>query len=139
LEIATRIKEWCAIKQIGNVDVKVIMISNAWRKSSIRQFMSELMAPLYTFFNARAARGIYAQNAIRLEQRRFKAGTAAPAPLTKGIIYFRLRDTQVPLPHGWILSAGAAKAVRDQLQLDDDFVQNDTAINEVLKALPPAQ
>ena len=101
--------------------------------------MSELMAPLYTFFNARAARGIYAQNAIRLEQRRFKAGTAAPAPLTKGIIYFRLRDTQVPLPHGWILSAGAAKAVRDQLQLDDDFVQNDTAINEVLKALPPAQ
>src|SRR5438552_2669289 len=40
LEIATRIKEWCAIKQIGNVDVKVIMISNAWRKSSIRQFMS---------------------------------------------------------------------------------------------------
>jgi hypothetical protein len=43
------------------------------------------------------------------------------------------------LPLGWMLSAGAAKAMRDQLQLDDDIVQNDTAIKEVLKALPPAQ
>jgi len=38
-----------------------------------------------------------------------------------------------------MLSTGIAKAMRDQLQLDDDVVQNDTAIKEVLKALPGAQ
>src|SRR5438552_8763158 len=35
LEIATRIKDWCAFKKISNVDVKVIMISNDPRKGSI--------------------------------------------------------------------------------------------------------
>jgi hypothetical protein len=48
-----------------------------------------------------------------------------------------LRDTQVPLPLGWMLSAKAAKAMRDQLQLDDDVVQNQSAMNEVLNTLPP--
>jgi len=38
-----------------------------------------------------------------------------------------------------MLSTGIAKVMRDQLQLDDDVVQNDTAIKEVLKALPGAQ
>jgi hypothetical protein len=66
-------------------------------------------------------------------------GMTAPAPVTKDIIYFRLRDTQMPLPLGWMLSAGAAKTMRDQLQLDDDVVQNKTAINDVLKTLPPPQ
>src|SRR5205807_7010704 len=102
-------------------------------------FMHELTAPPYMFSNARNARGNYARKAIGREQRRFKAGTAAPPSFTKDIIYFRLRDIQVPLPHGWILSAGAATAMRDQLHLNDDVVQNDTAIKEVLKALPPAQ
>ena len=35
-----------------------------------------------------------------------------------------------------MLSAGIAKAMHDQLQLDDDVVQNDTAITEMLKAAP---
>ena len=101
--------------------------------------MGALTAPLYTLLNTRDGRGTYAQKLIGQEQRRFKADMTAPTPATKDIIYFRLRDTQVPLPLGWMLSAGAAKAMRDQLQLDDDIVQNDTAIREVLKALPPAQ
>jgi hypothetical protein len=166
-EIATRIKDWCAFRQIWNVDVKIIMISNNPRKPPIGpakpqpelpgpkhtqsllvqgQFMGELTAPLYTLLNTRDARGTYAQKAIGREQRRFKAGVVqAPAEaessqqLTKDIIYFKLRDTQVPLPLGWMLSAAAAKAMRDQINLDDDVVQNQTAMNEVLKALPPAQ
>ncbi len=159
-EIATRIKDWCAFKKITNVDVKVIMISNNPRKPSIApakpgpeppgpkrtsptivkgQFIGELTAPLYTLLNTRDARGTYAQKNVALEQRRFKASMTGPAPVTKDIIYFRLRDTHVPLPLGWMLSAGAAKAMRDQLQLDDDIVQNDTAIREVLKALPPTE
>jgi hypothetical protein len=57
--------------------------------------------------------------------------------LTKDIVYFKLRDTQVPLPLGWMLSAAAAKTIREQMNLDNDVVQNKTAMNEVLKTLPP--
>jgi len=166
LEIVTRIKDICAHDRIANVDVKVIMISNDPRKGSIAiapakpgpepsgpkrtkpvttngQFLGEVTAPLYTLLNTRNARGTYAQKAIGREQRRFKAGvTAAPSeteetqPATKDIIYFTLRDTNVPLPLGWMLSAAAAKTMQDQLPLDDDVVHNGTAMDEVLKILP---
>ena len=106
--------------------------------------MGELTAPLYTLLNTRDARGTYAQKAIGREQRRFKAGVvSAPAeaessqPLTKDIVYFNLRDMQVPLPLGWMLSAAAARTIREQINQDDDVVQNQSAINEVLKTLPP--
>ena len=109
------------------------------------QFMGEVTAPLYSILNTRDARGIYAQKAIAREQRRFKAGVvAAPSetelaqPATKDIIYFGLRDTEVPLPLGWMLSAEAAKTMRAQLHLEDDIVRNQTAMNEVLKILGPA-
>jgi hypothetical protein len=161
-EIATRIKDRCALpnREIRNVDVKVIMISNNPRKPSIDpatpapesnvpkrtqevthtgNFLGDLTAPVYALMNTRDARGTYAQKNIALEQRRFKTDMSAPAPVTKDIIYFRLRDTQVPLPLGWMLSAGAAKTMRDQLQLDDDVVQNKAAISDILKTLPPAQ
>jgi hypothetical protein len=164
-EIATRIKDWCAFKKIANVDVKVIMISNNPRKPSIApakpapeppgpkrtsptivkgQFIGELTAPLYTLLNTRDARGTYAQKAIVREQRRFKAGvvqgpaeTESSQELTKDIVYFKLRDTQVPLPLGWMLSAAAAKTIREQINQDDDVIQNQSVMNEVLKTLPP--
>jgi hypothetical protein len=145
--------------------VKVIMISNNPRKPPIGpaqpqpelrgpkhtqsvlvsgQFMGELTAPLYTLLNTRDARGTYAQKAIRREQRRFKAGVVeapaegeSPEQLTKDIIDFKLRDTGVPLPLGWMLSAAAAGAIREQINQDNDVVQNQSAMNEVLKALPP--
>jgi len=166
-EIVTRIKDWCAFKQIANVDVKVIMVSNNPRKPSIApakpgpeptvpkrtsptvvtgQFLGEVTAPLYTLLNTRDARGTYAQKAIVREQRRFKAGVVQePAegessqPLIKDIVYFKLRDTQVPLPLGWMLSAAAAETIREQINLDDEVVQNQTAMNEVLKALPSSR
>jgi hypothetical protein len=164
-EMATRIKDFCAYKKIANVDVKIIMISNNPRKPSIApakpapepagpnrtrpavvsgQFMSELTAPLYTLLNTRDARGTYAQKAIGREQRRFKAGVvSAPTEadssqqLTKDIVYFNLRDMQAPLPLGWMLSAAAAKTIREQINRDDDVVQNQSAMNEVVKTLPP--
>jgi hypothetical protein len=165
LEIATRIKDVCAVDRITNVDVKVVMISNDPRKGAISiapakpaaeppgpkrtkpvtthgQFLGELTAPLYTLLNTRNARGTYAQKAIGREQRRFKAGvTPAPSdteemqPATKDIVYFGLRDTEVPLPLGWMLSAAAAKTMQDQLRLDDDVLRNGEAMNEVLKIL----
>lgn len=168
LEMATRIKDVCAFDQITNVDVKVIMISNNPRKGSIMiapakpgsespgpkrtkpvttqgQFLGELTAPLYALLNTRDARGTYAQKAIAREQRRFKAGvTAAPSeidqaqPPTKDIIYFGLRDTDVPLPLGWMLSAAAAKSMQKQLHLNDDVVHNGAAMDEVFKILTPA-
>ena len=105
--------------------------------------LGEVTAPLYTLLNTRNARGTYAQKAIGREQRRFKVGvTAAPSeteetqPATKDIICFTLRDTNVPLPLGWMLSAAAAKTMQDQLPLDDDVVHNGTAMDEVLKILP---
>jgi hypothetical protein len=166
-EIATRIKDWCAFKKIANVDVKVIMISNNPRKPSIApakpapeppgpkrtsptivkgQFIGELTAPLYALLNARDARGTYAQKAIVREQRRFKAGvvrapveTESSQELTKDIVYFKLRDTQVPLPLGWMLSAAAAKTIREQINQDDDVIQNQSVMNEILKTLPPSR
>ena len=103
-------------------------------------FLGDVTAPIDALMNTRNARGTYAQKAIALEQRRFKAGMTAPAPATKDIVCFSLRDTQVPLPLGWMLSAEAAKTIRDQVLRDDDVVKNKTAINEILKSLPaPAQ
>jgi hypothetical protein len=162
-EIATRIKERCAVPnhEIRNVDVKVIMISNDPRKPPIdpaappspsnlpkrtqkmtreTNFLGDLTAPINALMNTRNARGTYAQKTIALEQRRFKAGMTAPAPATKDIVYFSLRDTQVPLPLGWMLSAEAAKTMRDQVLRDDEVVKNKTAISEILRSLPaPAQ
>src|SRR5438128_3196998 len=163
-EIVKRIKDYCAYKKIANVDVKVIVISNNPRKPSIApakpgpeppgpkrtkptvimgQFIGELTAPLYTLLNTRDARGTYAQKAIGREQRRFKVGVVEAPPeaesslaLTKDIVYFGLRDKNVPLPLGWMLSAAAAKTIREQINQDDEVVQNQSAMNEVLKALP---
>jgi hypothetical protein len=164
-EIVKRIKDYCAYKKIANVDVKVIVISNNPRKPSIApakpgpeppgpkrtqptvivgQFIGELTAPLYTLLNTRDARGTYAQKAIGREQRRFKVGVVEAPPeaessqaLTKDIVYFGLRDKNVPLPLGWMLSAAAAKTIREQINQDDEVVQNQSAMNEVLKTLPP--
>jgi len=166
LEIATRIKDVCSVEKINNVDVKVIMISNDPRKGSISiapakpaaeppgpkhsekvttegRFMGEVMDPLYTLLNTRNARGTYAQKAIAREQRRFKAGViSAPSvvedaqPPTKDIVYFRLHDTNVPLPLGWMLSAAAAQTMRDQVRLNDKVVQNGEAMEEILRSLP---
>ena len=78
------------------------------------------------------------------EQRRFKAGVVqAPdeaessQQLTKDIVYFKLRDTQVPLPLGWMLPSAAARTIREQINQDNEVVQNQSAMNEVLKTLPP--
>jgi hypothetical protein len=164
-EIVKRIKDYCAYKKIANVDVKVIVISNNPRKPSIApakpgpeppgpkrtkptviagQFIGELTAPLYTLLNTRDARGTYAQKAIGREQRRFKVGVVEAPPeaesseaLTKDIVYFGLRDKNVPLPLGWMLSAAAAKTIREQINQDDEVIQNQSAMNEVLKTLPP--
>ena len=107
------------------------------------EFLSDLTAPLYTLLNTRNARGTYAQKAIGREQWRLNAGVmAAPSETeqiqsaTKDIVYFRLRDTKVPLPLGWMLSAAAAKTMQDQLRLEDNVVHNGTAMDEVLKILP---
>jgi hypothetical protein len=166
-ETVMRIKDFCAFKKIAHVDVKIIMISDNPRKPPIGpaqpqpeppgpkhtqsvlvqgQFMGELTAPLYTLLNTRDARGTYAQKAIRRKQRHFKAGVVetpgeaeSAQQLAKDIIYFKLRDNQVLLPLGWMLSAAAAKTIRDQINQDNEVVQNQRAMNEVLKTLPAAQ
>jgi hypothetical protein len=76
----------------------------------------------------------------------FKAGVIEAPPgtdsfeqRTKDIAHFNLRDTQVPLPLGWMLSAAAAKTIREQINLVDDVVQNQTATNKILKTLPSRQ
>ena len=166
-EIATRIKDWCAFKKIENVEVKVIMISNNPRKSSIMiapakpgpepegpkrseeetvtgHFMSEVTSPLFTMMNTREARGTYAQKAIQREQRRVKAGVVKPPveaehaePRSPDIFYFNLRDTQVPLPLGWMLSKAAAETMRAQLQFDDGGqIRNASSMDQVLRTLP---
>lgn len=162
-EIATRLKDVCAREKIENVDIKVIMISNDPRKPPIGparaqseqegrtesvlkrgQFMGEVMAPIYSLLNTRNARGTYAQKAIGREQRRFKAGVIEaplemelPQTSAKNIFYFKLRDTRVPLPLGWMLSAAAAESMTSQLDQDDDVIQNGSTLREIIGTLPP--
>jgi hypothetical protein len=161
LEIVTRIKDVCRVDNISNVDVKVIMISNDPRKGLLMiapakpvaeppgpkrtksgttqgAFLGDLMAPPYALLNTRDARGTYAQKAIAREQRRFKAGeTPDTPPGTKDIVYFALRDTNVPLPLGWLLSHEAAKTMQSQLHVNDNVIHNGEAIDEILRSLPP--
>lgn len=163
LEIVTRIKDVCRFAHITNVSVKVIMISNDPRKGSLSiapakpgpepkgpkrsesltrkpNFLGDLMAPPDALMNTRDARGRYAQKAIRREQRPFKADSPDQVPSdTKDIVFFALRDVNVPLPLGWLLSRSAATTMQEQLYLDDDVVQNGEAMNEVLNSLPPPQ
>ena len=107
------------------------------------QFMGEVMAPVYSLLNTRNARGTYAQKAIAREQRRFKAGviqapleTEPPQTSAHDIFYFKLRDTRVPLPLGWMLSAEAAEAMTSQLDQDDDVIQNGSTLREIIGTLP---
>ena len=163
LEIVTRIKDVCRFANVTNVSVKVIMISNDPRKGSLMiapakpgpeppgpkrsqsvtakpNFLGDLLAPPVALMNTRDARGVYAQKAIRREQRPFKADRDEQVPSdTKDIVSFGLRDTNVPLPLGWLLSREAAKTMQDQLYQDDDVVHNGEAMNEVLRSLPPAK
>jgi hypothetical protein len=163
LEIVRRVKDWCEFKKITNVDVKVIMISNDPQKGSLTiapakpgpspppqqlrsepvtttgDYLGDVTAPPYALLNTRDARGVYAQKAIAREQRRVKANEAPDImPSTKDIVYFGLRETEVPLPLGWMLSKEAARTMRDQLYWNDEVVQNGEAINQVLASLPPA-
>jgi hypothetical protein len=162
LEIVTRIRDVCRIKQWNNIDVKVIMISNDPRKGSSvispakpgpspspsqpersapvtteGEFLGDLTAPPYALANTRDARGVYAQKAIAREQRRFKAGDLEIPSDTPDILYFGLRETDVPLPLGWMLSREAAKAMHEQLYVNDDVVHNRQSIEDILKSLPP--
>jgi hypothetical protein len=165
LEIVTQINKCCHVKNISNVDVKVIMISNNPRRPPVApakpgpdkekpeltepetmqgHLLGEVMAPLTTMLNTREARGTFAQRAIGYQQRRFKAGDDAPPSkddpqsMTPDIFYFGLEDRHVPFPLGWMLSAAAAASMREQWNLDDgDVLRNKTAADEINRSLPP--
>lgn len=161
LEIVTRIRTLCEFKKITNVDVKVIMISNDPQKGSLTiapakpgpspsqklrsesvttegDHLEDATAPIYALLNTRDARGVYAQKAIAREQRRQKVNEDPDVmPDTKDIVYFGLRETEVPLPLGWMLSKEAARVMREQLYLNDNLVHNGESIDEVMASLPP--
>jgi hypothetical protein len=100
-------------------------------------FLGDLTAPPYALLNTRDARGVYAQKAIAREQRRFKVGDVETPSDTPDIVYFGLRETDVPLPLGWMLSREAARAMRNQLYTNDDVVHNGESIDDILKSLSP--
>jgi hypothetical protein len=118
-------------------------------------FMSEITSPLFTMMNTRNARGTYAQKAIKLEQRRSKAinrgsgdSAAESEPAESAteqaerrgadIFYFHLRDTNVPLPLGWMLSKAAAETMQNQLQENEKDDQNGATVKKIADTLPPA-
>jgi len=163
LEILMRIKEYCAVQNITDVDPKVIMISNNPRRPPIDpakagtqkartlsesetvqgRIIGEVMSPVRALLNSRDARGTFAQKAIARQQRRFKAADAAPPSkdhpesLIHDIFYFSLEDQNVPLPLGWMLSDSAAKSIRGQWNFNGAVVRNKTAAEEVSQTLPP--
>jgi len=162
LEILMRIKEYCAVRNITDVDPKVIMISNNPRRPPIDpakagtqkartlsepetvqgRIVGEAMSPVRALLNSRDARGTFAQKAIARQPRRFKAADAAPPSkenpelLIHDIFYFSLEDQNVPLPLGWMLSDSAAKSIRGQWNFDGAVVRNKTAAEEIGQTLP---
>lgn len=163
LEILMRIKEYCAVQNITDVDPKVITISNNPRRPPIDpakagtqkartlsepetvqgRIIGEVMSPVRALLNSRDARGTFAQKAIVRQQRRFKAADAAPPSkdhpesLIHNIFYFSLEDRNVPLPLGWMLSDSAAKSIRGQWNFNGVVVRNKTAAEEISQTLPP--
>jgi hypothetical protein len=154
LEMVRRIKDYCTISQINNVNVTVIVINSDSRDKSLiispaapertqmvhpnGEFLGEITSFLSALLNTRTARGVYAEKAIRYEQRLFKAEAPNETPGdTKGVVNFWLRDLNVPLPIGWMLSREAAKTMRDQLYLNDSVVHNGESMDEILKRLSP--
>lgn len=134
-------KELCRDKNgsLGLIVPKVIMISNdplgiasgsrrlSQSKSTLREakqhkpptFLVDTLAPLQTLFSAREARGSYAQREITLEQQNVCDPVARSLALgrmdPKGVYFFSLAPATVPLPLGWMLSNGAAKAMQDEM------------------------
>jgi hypothetical protein len=114
-EIVTRIRAYCHVKNITDVDLKIIMIGNNPRKmpvapaapqtqvgsgrtkSALRhgRLMGELMSPLWAILNTREAHGTYAQQSLHRQQRRWKADASSDADLSSG--------------EGDVLSTGAGK------------------------------
>jgi hypothetical protein len=84
-------------------------------------FLEDLLAPVYALLSARDARGDYAQRAIGRAQEDFCSKSTAelkpPGGNAKCLYFFSLAPAKVPLPLGWMLSNGAAKAM--QLEMYD--------------------
>jgi len=134
-------RELCADKNhaLGVIVPKVIMISKdplgiasgsrkiSQAKSSLREanqhkpwtFLEDARAPLHTLFSTREARGSYAQRAISTEQDDLCETIAHSPPqdprVQMGVCFFSLAPATLPLPLGWMLSNGAAKAMQDEM------------------------
>jgi hypothetical protein len=134
-------KELCRDKNgsLGLVVPKIIMISNdplgiasgsrkmSQTKGTLHEakqhrpgtFLVDTLAPLQTLFSTREARGSYAQREITLEQQNVCDTVAHSLSVgrmdQKGVYFFSLAPATVPLPLGWMLSNGAAKAMQDEI------------------------
>jgi hypothetical protein len=105
-------------------------------KQPKRKFLGEALAPLSTLFNTRSARATFSQEAIESEQESQRE--LHPENRPRNRLLFGLHDSPVPLPLGWMLSGGAAKEMRDQLQGNDDNQASAEAVTSALTGTPPA-
>jgi hypothetical protein len=89
-------------------------------------FLEDALAPAYALLHTRDARGTYAQYAIGKAQSVFyeKRGIPPDSPLAKPVYLFSLSPAEVPLPLGWMLSNGAALAMRKQLKDEGKSTKN---------------
>ncbi|MBA3830588.1 MAG: patatin-like phospholipase family protein [Chthoniobacterales bacterium] len=124
---------------LGVVVPRIIMISNdplgiasgsrkmSQTKSTLREakqhkpgtFLVDILAPLQTLFSTREAHGSYSQKEITLEQQNVCERVAYSIGVSgadqQGPYFFSLAPATVPLPLGWMLSNGAAKAMQDEI------------------------
>lgn len=71
------------------------------------EFLSDLMSPLYALLHTRDARGTYSQMLIRGMQYHRR-------PVE--VFRFSLQKRSVPLPLGWMLTGGAAREMKSQIE-----------------------
>jgi hypothetical protein len=90
------------------------------KKSEPSTLLEDAMAPVDALLHTRDARGTYAQRAIGHAQEIFYENLKSELPPNQGskVYYFSLAPAEVPLPLGWMLSNGAARAMH--LELNDE-------------------
>ena len=88
------------------------------------EFLSDLMSPLYALLHTRDARGTYSQALVRQSRNH---------NISVPVIRFSLQKANVPLPLGWMLSGGAAREMRRQIETGG--TSNYQAVGEIIGRL----
>jgi hypothetical protein len=135
LGVASGSRKLAANKE--SVQAAPASVSDEASKHEPGTFLEDALAPAYALLSARDARGDYAQGAIGKAQDEFcnkaQGSPQLAAPPPKCVYFFSVAPATVPLPLGWMLSNGAAKAMQQEIY--DEGLSKDASVPTWNKAM----